>query len=164
VDSILILDESLGTNSSTNRQRVIRFNRQTANPEALLAAVVILTGHTRLRHLEIMAHGRESMVYDDLQQRSRIFGGLGIKMGMPVISLTNASMFSVLNGHVDNIILHSCGIANTETSENYGSVNLMGDGRLLCSYIAAYSGANVFAADITQPARRDTEGAIRHIR
>lgn len=88
--------------------------------------------------IRIMCHG-----YEDKQGR----GGYGIQLCRDDLTLNTVNQLQPLNGNLDfGITIYSCATADVAP----GHQGIVGDGRLLCSRIAAITGTEVRAADATQ--------------
>lgn len=148
--NILIIDVQFGAALRSNSDaHVIRFNPKLNTPQGLLIRASNVIAGRVCNRLEILAHGmyfgeRYSEPYMSLDTSS--YGGFGINLGTPKVTIYNVNMFSILKDKVRNIILDCCGVANTQPLYR-GS---FGDGQLLCSKIAQHSGATVYAADEAQ--------------
>jgi hypothetical protein len=99
-----------------------------------------------LDRLLILAHGYVAGVNSTSAGQSQMAGGFGIGLGKDGLTRHNVFKMNRLAGKVKAIVIYSCAAAETAP----GMEGQKGDGKRLMSEIAAYSGADVFAADETQ--------------
>lgn len=99
-----------------------------------------------LDRLDILCHGFESIIEDNEERMSVVRGGFGLQICTENLTNSNHSMLSRWNGLIQRIVIYSCAAADTHRSNR----NAWGDGNLLMREIAAYTGAYVVAANVTQ--------------
>ncbi len=99
-----------------------------------------------LNRLDILCHGYEDIVEntDDLQSQQR--GGFGLQICREGLTNQTHSSLSRWYGLIERIVIYSCAAADTASTNRYA----YGDGELLMREIAAYTGAKVVAANVTQ--------------
>lgn len=73
-------------------------------------------------------------------------GGEGLQLGSENVLHSNVSMWSAIQGKVQNIVVYSCAASNTER----GNEGTTADGRYLMGALAIHTNATVFAADRIQ--------------
>ncbi|MBO0936687.1 hypothetical protein J2I47_09040 [Fibrella sp. HMF5335] len=140
----------------------IGFNGSTET-KTLLGWVASQLRPGKVNKLYIMAHGislttagaAQGMSLEGDYSLPEKTSGFGIMLGDTPIAVDNDHLFQALRGKgLKYIVLASCGIANGNNQGNWG------DGRSLCQHIASYTGATVFASDVTQYAGADWTGNL----
>jgi hypothetical protein len=90
-----------------------------------------------------MCHGFEDIYEDPVNRVSVQVGGFGLQLCREGLDLSNVHTTRALNGNVQNIVVFACSAAETYPGSG-------GDGRTLCSRLAANTGAIVYGADRPQ--------------
>ena len=101
---------------------------------------------TALDTVMIMCHGFQGS--GESQQHQASYGalGFGLHLCREGLTLRNVDRTYPLWGYMNNIVLYACGPANTHPF----ATGTIGDGSRFCSYLAAYTNANVYASSETQ--------------
>jgi hypothetical protein len=93
-----------------------------------------------------MCHGYEAVVSDAEAKQSVMAGGYGLQFTGDNVTSANVSNLRILRGSVRNIVVFACAAADVGPRARNTAV----DGALLCSEMAAHSGATVYASSATQ--------------
>jgi hypothetical protein len=110
----------------------------------------------RIHALFVLAHGRAGF---DAKPRTDGFtsyegpggvckdaGGMGVSVGTEGIRHGNVEKWYAIRGKAENIVLYSCGAADTQPGNEFS----LADGRYLMGALAICTGANVYAASAIQ--------------
>jgi hypothetical protein len=101
----------------------------------------------KLKALFVLCHGYEGNGFDSGGKfHPFVTGGWGLQLGKEDLRHNNVSIWTAIQGKVENIVIYSCGTAETQ----YGQEGTGTDGRGLMSRLAKLTGAVVYAADATQ--------------
>lgn len=142
--SIILHDRRLAGSAPIGRGiTTIRLDGSTPLTQAfsVIKTLVRLDGE---QNLYILCHGyagrsKRGLVCGDM-------GGEGLELGREGVMHTNVSRWTAIRGDVANIVVHSCGAADTQV-ENVGS---NADGKYLMGALALHTGAMVYAGDRIQ--------------
>lgn len=142
-------------------ERVFTCNEQTPVNSIFRTISSYASDSNRINELAIMCHGFEDHIDPNLgmsfpQHR----GGYGLVLGQENIFRSNVNVFASLRNKVDLIILMACAIADVRPEAR----RTIYDGRILCSEIAAHTGALVIASDTTQQFSTSTNTQISPFR
>ena len=97
-----------------------------------------------MQRLFVLCHG-----YAGESERGEVcgdFGGMGLQLGADDVLHENISLWRSIRGCVSQIVVYSCGAADTQP-ENRGS---HADGKYLMGALAIHTNATVYAADRIQ--------------
>ncbi|MEZ5308274.1 MAG: hypothetical protein R2684_14105 [Pyrinomonadaceae bacterium] len=92
----------------------------------------------------ILCHGYAGS--SAVRQQSGDFGGMGLELGREGVFHRNVSMWEDIKGSVSNIVVYSCGAADTQD----GAQGTTADGQYLMGALAIHTNATVYAADRIQ--------------
>lgn len=108
------------------------------------SAIKTLVRLDGMQNLYILCHG-----YAGQSERGLVcgdMGGEGLELGKEGVMHTNVARWSALRGDLENIVVHSCGAADTQP-ENVGT---HADGKYLMGSLAIHTSATVYAGDRIQ--------------
>ncbi len=100
--------------------------------------------HGGIDRLLVHCHGYEDLHAE--RNRTVVRGDGGLELGREGLDLRNVRVARRLRGQVRTIVLFACSAADTHPSLE-GTVH---DGQRFCGELAVHSGAEVYAADVTQ--------------
>jgi hypothetical protein len=98
----------------------------------------------KIHSMFILCHG-----YAGSNERARVSmdaGGMGLQLGREDVLHGNVNLWTAIAGKVENIVVYSCGAADTQPGNEYTTA----DGRYLMGALAIHTNANVFAANRIQ--------------
>lgn len=98
----------------------------------------------KIHSMFILCHG-----YAGSNQRAQVSmdaGGMGLQIGSEAVVHGNVNLWSAIKDKVTNIVVYSCGAADTQPGNEFTTA----DGRYLMGALAIHTNANVFAADRIQ--------------
>ena len=120
------------------------------NTSPIANSVTWISQYAQSKHgldrLDILCHGFECILELDGEQKSVVRGGFGLQICNENLTNLNLSMLSRWNGLIQRIVIYACAAADTHPFNR----NAWGDGNLLMSEIAVYTGAYVVASNVTQ--------------
>lgn len=98
----------------------------------------------KLHSMFILCHGYAGS--NDRARMSMDAGGMGLQLGREDVLHGNVSMWTAIQGLVDNIVVYSCAAADTQP----GNRGTTADGQYLMGALAIHANATVYAADRIQ--------------
>lgn len=143
----LLHDTRLDGMATVQTGMVFRVNGSSTLPTALGRIVTTAgAGTGRISALWVMAHGLEGGVHDGIVGESTYALGFGLQLCREGLNFTTVPHMQSLRGLFDQIVLYSCGPANTRE----GFRNTAADGDRFCREIAGWTETPVIASDTTQ--------------
>lgn len=142
--SIILHDRRLAGAAPISRETTtIRLDAATPIAQ-VFSAIKTLVRLDGVQNLYILCHG-----YAGQSARGQVcadMGGEGLELGREGLMHANVARWGAIRGDVENIVVHSCGAADTQP-ENVGT---NADGKYLMGSLAIHANATVYAGDRIQ--------------